>query len=334
MTDISATGFDNARGQRGGAHTLAPVHDAARWQDYVALLKPRVMSLVIFTGLVGMVMAPGTETLHPVIAFTAILCIAVGAGAAAALNMWYDADIDAVMIRTRKRPVPRGVVRREDAAAMGAVLAGGSVAVMGLAVNAVAAALLALTIGFYLFVYTMWLKRRTPQNIVIGGAAGALPPMIGWASVTGGIAPEPFILFLIIFLWTPPHFWALSLYRAGDYQKAGVPMMPVVAGRQATRAQIFGYALVLGAASLMPLAFGFAGWLYAAVAVPAGAAFAGLAWRLWRLGRSAEGDPVAEKRAEHAARRLFAFSIFYLFALFLALLIEAIAGAGSFGSLL
>jgi heme o synthase len=332
LTDVPANGFESKAGRSSGHARAHACDGAARWQDYVALLKPRVMSLVIFTGLVGLVMAPGV--LHPVIAFTAILCIALGAGAAGALNMWFDADIDAVMIRTRKRPIPRGVIRREDAAALGAVLAGGSVAIMGLAVNAVAAGLLALTIGFYLFVYTMWLKRRTPQNIVIGGAAGALPPMIGWAAVTGGLALEPFILFLIIFLWTPPHFWALALYRAGDYQKAGVPMMPVVAGRQATRAQIFGYALVLAASSLMPLAFGFAGWLYAAAALPASAAFILLAWRLWAQGRAIRGDAVAEKRAGHAARRLFAFSIFYLFALFCALLAEAMLGIGAFGRLL
>lgn len=333
MTDIAATDFHAAGTGRGEIRARIPAWDSgASWQDYTALLKPRVMSLVIFTGLVGMVMAPGS--LHPVIAFTSILCIAVGAGAAAALNMWFDSDIDAVMIRTRKRPIPRGCVRREDAAALGAVLAGGSVAVMGLAVNYPAAVLLALTIGFYVFVYTIWLKRRTPQNIVIGGAAGALPPVIGWAAVTGGVALEPVVLFFIIFLWTPPHFWALSLYRAGDYEKAGIPMMPVVAGRQATRTQVLAYALALVAASLMPLAFGFAGWIYAVVSVPAGALFVALAWRLRALGRRGQGDALAEKRAEHAARRLFAYSIFYLFALFVALLAEAMIGAASLGRLL
>jgi protoheme IX farnesyltransferase len=204
--------------------------------DFVALLKPRVMSLVLFTGLAGMVAAPGQ--IHPVLAVTALICIAVGAGASGAINMWYDRDIDAGMTRTMNRPIPAGRVAPADALGFGVTLAVGSVAVMGLGVNWVASGLLALTIGFYVFVYTMWLKRRTPQNIVIGGAAGAFPPMIGWAAVTGDLALMPALLFAIIFFWTPPHFWALSLYKAGEYAKVGVPMLPVVAGEAETRRQI------------------------------------------------------------------------------------------------
>ncbi len=228
--------------------------------DYVAILKPRVMSLVVFTGLVGLVVAPGH--LHPVLAAVAVLCIAVGAGAAGAINMWYDRDIDALMRRTARRPLPAGRMLPGEALGFGAVLAVGAVLVMGLAINWVAAELLALTIGFYVFVYTIWLKRRTPQNIVIGGAAGAFPPIIGWAAVTGEIGWGAIALFAIIFFWTPPHFWALSLYRTGDYATAGVPMLPVVAGRRETKRQMLIYTLVLWPATAAPWLLGVAGGLY------------------------------------------------------------------------
>ena len=287
--------------------------------DYCELLKPRVMSLVVFTGLVGMAVAPGA--IHPVIAFTALLCVAVGAGASGALNMWYDADIDAKMSRTKNRPVPTGRVTAGEALGFGATLAVGSVLTMGLLVNWVSSALLALTIGFYLFVYTMWLKRRTAQNIVIGGAAGAFPPMIGWAAVTGGVSIESIMLFLIIFMWTPPHFWALALYRAGDYEKAGVPMLPVVAGGDETRRQILIYTALLVPLSFAPVLLGFAGILYGAAAAVLGIIFLALAVRVWRR-RDGEA-------AEKAARGLFGFSILYLFLLFSALLVEqglALAG--------
>src|SRR6516225_1909934 len=231
--------------------------------DYLALMKPRVMSLVVFTALVGLLIAPGH--LHPVIALTALICIAVGAGAAGALNMWYDADIDARMVRIAARRLLPG-----EALAFGLTLATGSVVVLGLLVNVTAAALLAATIAFYVGVYTMWLKRTTPQNIVIGGAAGALPPMIGWAAVTGGFALEPALLFLIVFFWTPPHFWALSLYRTEDYARAGVPMLPVVAGRAETKRQILIYTLLLAPLGVAPWLLGYAGPLYGIVAVITG----------------------------------------------------------------
>src|SRR5476649_1444123 len=222
--------------------------------DYIALMKPRVMSLVVFTALVGLAVAPGS--LHPATAFTALLCIAVGAGAAGSLNMWYDADIDAVMTRTARRPVPMGRVKPGEALAFGLTLASFAVVVLGLLVNVLAAALLAFTIFFYVAVYTMWLKRSTPQNIVIGGASGAFPPMIGWAAVTHSLALEPVVLFLIIFFWTPPHFWALSLYRKDEFARAGIPMLPVVAGDEATRLQILLYTLVLVPLGLVPWALG------------------------------------------------------------------------------
>jgi len=228
--------------------------------DYFALLKPRVMSLVVFTGFSGLYLAPGS--LHPVLAVTAVLCIALGAGAAGAINMWYDRDIDVLMSRTRMRPVADGRIEPGVALGFGVSLAVASVGLMGLAINLTAAALLALTILFYVFVYTMWLKRRTPQNIVIGGAAGALPPVIGWAAVTGGIDLLPIILFMIVFIWTPPHFWALALYRSGDYEAAGVPMLPVVAGRDETRRQILLYSLVLVPLTLIPSLLGLAGVIY------------------------------------------------------------------------
>jgi heme o synthase len=288
--------------------------------DYLQLMKPRVMSLAVFTALVGLVIAPAH--LHPVIAFTALVCIAVGAGAAGALNMWYDADIDARMARTAGRPIPTGRVAPGEALAFGLTLAGFSVVVLGLLVNVVAAALLALTIGFYVVIYTMWLKRSTPQNIVIGGAAGALPPMIGWAAATGGVAIEPALLFLIVFFWTPPHFWALSLVRADDYARAGIPMLPVVAGEAVTRRQILLYTLVLAPLGVAPWFLGYAGLLYGAVALTGGLAMIVLALRL----RGQQSDQETDTTSGHAAsRRMFGFSILYLFLLFAVLLAERVS---------
>jgi heme o synthase len=278
--------------------------------DYVALMKPRVMSLVVFTALVGLAVAP--SSLHPLTAFTALLCIAVGAGAAGALNMWYDADIDARMTRTARRPVPMGRVQPGEALAFGLTLAGFAVVTLGLLVNMLAAALLAFTIFFYVAVYTMWLKRSTPQNIVIGGAAGAFPPMIGWAAATGSLSLEPVLLFLIIFFWTPPHFWALALYRTEDYGRAGIPMLPVVKGDNNTRWQILIYTLMLVPLGIAPWALGFAGTLYGMTAIGTGAVMLTLAGQVLR-----ERRPV-----ERACRQLFAFSILYLFLLFAVLLIE------------
>jgi protoheme IX farnesyltransferase len=278
--------------------------------DYVALMKPRVMSLVVFTALVGLAVAPGS--LHPVTAFTALLCIAVGAGASGALNMWFDADIDAKMTRTARRPVPMGRVQPGEALAFGLTLSGFSVVILGVLVNVLSAALLAFTIFFYAVVYTMWLKRSTPQNIVIGGAAGAFPPMIGWAAVTGSLSLEPIVLFAIIFFWTPPHFWALALYRTEDYARAGIPMMPVVAGDVSTRLQILLYTLVVVPIAISPWPLGFAGALYGVTAVVTGAIMVLLAFQVFRERRP----------AERAARHLFAFSILYLFLLFAVLLVE------------
>ena len=278
--------------------------------DYLALMKPRVMSLVVFTALVGLAVAPAS--LHPVTAFTALLCIAVGAGAAGALNMWYDADIDAVMTRTARRPVPMGRVRPGEALAFGMTLAGFSIATLGLLVNWLAACLLAFTIFFYVVVYTVWLKRTTPQNIVIGGAAGAFPPMIGWAAATGSLSLEPVLLFLIIFFWTPPHFWALALYRTEDYARAGIPMLPVVAGDASARRQILLYTLVLVPLGISPWVFGYTGALYGATAIITGAVMVVLGCQVLR-----EQRPV-----ERASRSLFAFSILYLFLLFAVLLVE------------
>ena len=280
--------------------------------DYIALLKPRVMSLVIFTAFVGMMLAPAG--IHPVIGVTALLCISVGAGAAGALNMWYDADIDVIMQRTRARPVPAGRISAREALGFGMILSVGSVAILGLLVNWVAAALLAFTIFFYVVVYTMWLKRLTPQNIVIGGAAGALPPVIGWAAVTGGVSTESLVLFLIIFLWTPPHFWALSLYKAGDYAKAGIPMLPVVSGQAVTRRQILIYSLALALSGLLPTLIGMATLIYGVAAAVLGAIFVGLAWRVYRMD---EGDTFMRP-----ARQLFTYSLLYLLLLFVALLAE------------
>jgi protoheme IX farnesyltransferase len=280
--------------------------------DYIALLKPRVMSLVVFTALVGLMVAPGH--IHPVIGFTALLCIAVGAGAAGALNMWYDADIDAVMTRTAGRPIPRGRIAPGEALGFGMTLAVFAVAVLALLVSWLAAAFLAFTIFFYVVVYTMWLKRTTPLNIVIGGAAGAFPPIIGWAAVTGSVAIEPFLLFLIVFFWTPPHFWALALTRIDDYARARIPMLPVVAGPEETRRQILLYSLVLVPVGAAPWLFGYAGAVYGVTALVFGALMVGFAWRV-RVERAGE-------RAERAAKQMFAYSLVYLFVLFAVLLIE------------
>ncbi|MCW5771913.1 MAG: heme o synthase [Rhodospirillaceae bacterium] len=282
--------------------------------DYLALLKPRVMSLVVFTGLVGLYLAP--EPIHPFLAFIAVMCIAVGAGASGAINMWYDRDIDALMARTLDRPIPAGRVAPENALAFGVVLAVGAVALMGLAVNWVASGLLALTIGFYVFVYTAWLKRRTPQNIVIGGASGAFPPLIGWAAATGDIGLAPLALFLLIFMWTPPHFWALALYRCGDYAKAGVPMLPVVAGDRETRRQILLYTVLLIPVALSPCFVGLSGPLYGAAAA------------VFSAGFLAHGIRIQVDRRDLAAKRMFGFSIIYLFGLFALLVADKAIGLG------
>jgi heme o synthase len=285
---------------------------AASVADYVEILKPRVMSLVVFTGLVGLVLAPGH--LHPVLAMVAVLCITIGAGAAGAINMWYERDIDRLMRRTADRPLPTGRMAPGEALGFGTVLGVGAVMLMALAVNYVAAALLALTIGFYVFVYTIWLKRRTPQNIVIGGAAGAFPPMIGWAAVTGDVGWGAIALFAIIFFWTPPHFWALSLYRAGDYATAGVPMLPVVAGPVETKRQMLLYTLVLWPVALAPWLLGITGALYAAGALLLSAAFTGSAILVCR------------DTTDRSARRMFAFSLLYLLLIFSLLLVDHLSG--------
>ncbi len=282
------------------------------WHDFVTLLKPKVMTLVVFTGAAGMIVAPGA--LHPVLALTAILCIAVGSGAAGAINMWYDRDIDAIMRRTRGRPIPAGKVEPESALAFGVVLAGASVFTMGMATNWTAAALLAGAIAFYVLIYTMWLKRRTPQNIVIGGAAGAFPPMIGWAAVTGDVGMASVLLFAIIFAWTPPHFWALALYQRGDYAAAGVPMLPVTAGAKVTKRQMLAYTIGLLPVTLAPVVFGVGGLFYLCGALTLGVLFVICALRVVAE-RSETGN-------QPAARKMFGFSIFYLFALFALLIID------------
>ncbi|WP_425410795.1 heme o synthase [Hyphococcus sp.] len=283
--------------------------------DYYALLKPRVMSLVIFTAFVGLLIAPGG--MNPILAAVSLLAISVGAGASGALNMWLDADIDAVMKRTAGRPIPQGRVPRAEAAAFGGFLSLLSVGLLALSSNYVAAGLLAFTIFFYVVIYSMWLKRSTPQNIVIGGAAGALPPVVGWAAATGSAPLEAWVLFAIIFLWTPPHFWALALYKRGDYEAAGIPMMPVVKGEASTRRQIFAYAILLAAAGSAPFFAGMAGEFYLAVSVALGGLFV---WRSFSVLRSENGDYAS-------ARKLFGFSLVYLFAIFAALLAEQTAGA-------
>ena len=287
--------------------------------DFLELMKPRVMSLVVFTALTGMVVAPGG--LHPVLALIALIAIAAGAGASGALNMWYDADIDRLMQRTAGRPIPAGRLKRADALGFGIVLAAFAVATLGLASNWLAAGLLAFTIVFYAVVYTMWLKRRTAQNIVIGGAAGALPPVISWAAMTGGVSLEPFLYFLVIFMWTPPHFWALALLASGDYERAGIPMLPNVAGGEATRRQILIYAALTALAGALPWLLGFAGPLYGSAAVLLGIEFVR---RAARLRRGGDAD------RQRAARGLFGYSIVYLFVLFAARLAEAVS-AGFIG---
>ena len=299
-----------AAGRLPGIEAAAPLY--ATPADFVTLLKPRVMVLVVFTGLAGLVAAP--ESIHPVLAAVAILSIALGAGAAGAINMWYDRDIDAVMERTRLRPLPQGLIDPSDALAFGVIVSGAAVMLMGLAVNWLAAALLAAASFTYVFVYTMWLKRRTPQNIVIGGASGAFPPMIGWAAATGRIDLAAVVLFLIIFFWTPPHFWALSLYRAGDYERAGVPMMPVTAGPVSTKRQMLAYTLLLLPLAAVPYFLDIAGPLYLAGALLLGGLFVGAAVAVLR-------DPT-----HRSARRMFAYSILYLFLLFALLMLDAAHG--------
>ncbi len=290
----------------------APRISEAEVGDFLALMKPRVMSLVIFTALVGMAIAPGH--IHPVIGLAALICITVGAGASGALNMWYDRDIDAVMRRTITRPIPQGRVTPTEALAFGVILACFAVITLGLLVNWLASGLLAFTIFFYIAIYTAWLKRSTAQNIVIGGAAGALPPVIGWAAVTGSVAVEPLLLFLLIFFWTPPHFWALALYRTDDYARAGVPMLPVVAGADATRLHILLYTLLLVGVGIAPWALGYFSGIYGFMAAVMGAGILVLAWQVYRRRDGLE--------ATRAARRLFAFSILYLFSLFATLFAE------------
>lgn len=317
MSDINTHIADTQAVPQGGMGSVG---------DFFALLKPRVMSLVIFTALVGIVAAPGT--LHPWLAFVALLAIAVGAGAAGALNMWYDADIDALMRRTSKRPVPAGAITPGEALGFGMTLAIGSVLVLGLFVNVLAAALLAFTIFFYIAIYTMWLKRLTPQNIVIGGAAGAFPPMVGWAAVTGTVDLGAVALFLIIFVWTPPHFWALALWKKinADYAQAGVPMLPVVAGTDETRRQILIYSLILVPVAFLPALTGTAGMLYATANVLLGALFV---WHAWRVYRLRDGQA-----AETACKVLFSYSTSWLFIVFALILAERLLGIPSFSPVL
>ena len=295
--------------------TTTTMHGLASARDLFALTKPRVMSLVIFTALCGLLAAPGS--IHPVLGFTAILAISLGAGASAALNQWYESDIDAVMKRTSKRPLPAGRMDRETALHFGIGLGVFSVVLMGVAVNWFSAAFLAFAIFFYAVVYTIWLKRSTPQNIVIGGAAGAFPPAIGWAAVTGDVTLMPLLLFAIIFFWTPPHFWALALFVNSDYTRAGVPMMPVVAGRQSTRRQIFAYSLVLAAIAISPFALGLTGGIYGAASILLSAIFVALSVQVARSRTTEPTEMAAEKR-------LFKFSIFYLFALFAAVVADRV----------
>jgi len=279
----------------------------AEWRDFWALTKPRVMSLVVFTALCGLLAAPGH--IHPIIAFTAILCIALGAGACGALNQWYEADVDAKMARTSRRPLPAGRMDREAALHFGIGLAAFSVGIMGVAVNWLSAGLLAFSIFFYSIVYTIWLKPNTPQNIVIGGAAGAFPPVIGWAAVTGDVTFLPVLLFAIIFLWTPPHFWALALFMKTDYGAAGIPMLPNVKGQRVTRNQIFGYTFPMAGAAILPFFLGESGWLYAVTSMLLSVVFLVLAFRVWQ-------NEATDAAAMKPEKQLFAFSILYLFLLF------------------
>ena len=297
--------------------TAQPLLLPADWRDFLALTKPRVMTLVVFTGLCGMLAAP--VGIDPVLGFTAILCIALGAGAAGALNQWYESDIDAVMKRTARRPLPAGRMDRQSALHFGVGLAAFSVILMGLAVNVLAAAILTVSILFYVLVYTVWLKRRTPQNIVIGGAAGAFPPLIGWAAATGDVATLPVLLFTLVFLWTPPHFWALALFMKSDYAAAGVPMLPVVAGERATRVQIGLYTIPMAAVAIAPWALGLTGAIYGVVAVATTLIFGALALQV-SLRSTGMGDTMKPEK------RLFAWSILYLFILFGALVVDRWVG--------
>ncbi len=290
--------------------SLVPVQAEASIGDYFALLKPKVMSLVVFTGFVGMWIAPGLNTLHPFLAAVGILCLALNAGAAGAINMWYDRDIDAVMNRTKERPLPAGRIAPDDALAYGLILSCLSVMVMGLALNWMAAGILAFANVFYVVVYTMWLKRSTPQNIVIGGAAGAFPPMIGWAMVTGDVTLMPLLMFMTIFIWTPPHFWALCLFANEDYKRANIPMMTVVAGNKSTKRQMLAYTLVLFPITLAPFILGYSGWIYGVSAFVLSGLFILSAVRV--LG-SDDLKP---------AKMMFGYSVFYLFALFTALMVS------------
>ena len=286
----------------------------ADWRDFFALTKPRVMSLVIFTGLCGLLAAP--VSIHPVLGFTAILCIAIAAGGAAALNQWWEADIDAVMKRTAARPIPAGRMDPTNARDFGIALSAGACLLMGLAIGWLAASILAISVVYYAVVYTIWLKPRTPQNIVIGGGAGAFPPLIGWVAATGDITLMPVLLFAIIFFWTPPHFWALALFVQTDYAKVGIPMMPVVAGERSTRRQILAYAVLLLPLSLAPWWIGGAGWLYGAIAAILGLVFVALSVRVGLRQKQADGDTMKPEK------QLFAYSIIYLFALFAALVAD------------
>jgi heme o synthase len=310
-------------GADGGERSPPPAYVLAETdvRDWIALLKPRVMSLVVFTGAIGLLVAPGH--LNPVLAFTAILCIGVAAGACGAINMWYDRDIDAMMHRTRRRPIPAGRIAPNAALSYGVTLAVGSVIVMYLALNLAAAFVLALSIAFYVFVYTMWLKRRTPQNIVIGGAAGAFPAVVGWAAVTGSVDVVPLMLFAIVFFWTPPHFWSLALFANDDYRRAGVPMLPVVSGAKETRRQIVLYTLLLLPLSLAPWYIGFSGPLYGLVALLLDGGFLFCVWRVLRDRQDANGVSLTN---DAPARAAFRYSILYLFVLFAALAVDRVVG--------
>ncbi len=298
-----------------GAEALA----GSEVRDWIMLLKPRVLSLVVYSGVAGLLVAPGVGAMPLVLALAAILCITIAAGAAGAINMWYDRDIDAVMRRTQKRPIPSGRISADGALAYGVLLGVGSVAMMGLATNWLAAAVLAGSILFYVVIYTMWLKRRTPQNIVIGGAAGAFPPLIGWVAVTGSVEALPLVLFAIIFVWTPPHFWALSLWAHQDYQRAGVPMLPVVSGARETRRQVVIYTVLLVPLTLAPWLMGFNSWAYGLVAAALGANFLRHAWMVWHDKQDETGVSLTN---DMPAKRCFKFSISYLFLLFGALVAD------------
>ena len=324
MSDLSTHTNDTGRGEKSPLSShVAPTEalGVTDVRDWIALLKPRVMTLVVFTGMIGLLVAPGH--IHPVIAFTAVLCIAVAAGACGAINMWYDRDIDAVMRRTRNRPIPAGRIEAGGALGYGITLAIGAVIVMEVAVNFAAAAVLAISIGFYVFIYTMWLKRRTPQNIVIGGAAGAFPPVIGWAAVTGSVDLIPLVLFAIVFIWTPPHFWSLALWANDDYRRAGVPMLPVVAGAKETRKQIVLYSLLLVPLTLVPWYLGFSGPIYGVSALVLGLGFLACVARVATDKQDASGVSLTN---DAPARAAFKYSILYLFVLFAALAVDRLIG--------